>query len=103
MRIKIVHGLVFIFLVISAPVLAVEQLRVWCIEPTPKPKCCQAVSDSAGSQVQYYWWASRGEMDPQVTPVNYSDYHCRTVQSFRVDLEVNAGPGILYGSGRFNC
>ena len=21
-------------------------LRIWCIEPTPKPKCCEAVSDS---------------------------------------------------------
>lgn len=87
------------------PVMAHHlDLRIWCIEPTPAPTCCELVSDSAGASATYQWWAQYGYgyIDPVITQVNYSTFHCYQAYSGRTETIYNQADN-LYGHGWAGC
>jgi|ADGO01.1.fsa_nt_gi hypothetical protein len=91
----------------SVPVLADFDLPLWCIEPTPKPKCCEAVTNSIGTGpgLLYHWDSDRGFFDPQATEVHWTEYHCNTMSSPKANLEVLAlfEEQVWTGDGVFQC
>jgi len=100
-------------LIVSAALLLVAtlqssashlDLRIFCIEPTPKPKCCEAVSDSGGAPpITYEWWADWGEFVFVATSWNYNDYHCGSIQTHTANLNNWVDEGVLLGHGTFTC
>jgi hypothetical protein len=72
-----------------------KPLFIRCIEPSPKPKCCEAMSDSGGSNpISYFWFGTHGSFDPQFTEVNFTEFHCDTTFNVTANLnnEVDGGP-----------
>ena len=94
-------------LLLSAQLAAHHKyLHIFCIEPTPKPKCCEAISDSAGAEAQYYWYTNPGwgVFQPEATyGENYTNYHCPSTQSVNVQMYIWVDIDVLEGHGAFTC
>ena len=77
-------------------------LRIFCIEPTPKPKCCETVSDSGGAPpILYEWWSDWGSFVEVSTMTNYNEYHCGSIQTHTANLNNWVDEGVLLGHGTF--
>ena len=96
------RALGLLLLAVSFPAAANHfYLSVYCIEPTPPPKCCELVSDSAGAGAEYQWQVDgTGWVDEAFTDVNYNTYHCGGTTG-DADIFVFSPPHA--GHGYVNC
>jgi hypothetical protein len=89
----------FSVLAFGQPALA--SIRIFCIDPTPPPKCCELICDSVGSGAFYEWDVTGwGTIDQVVTDTNRNYFHC-THTTGSADVFVWSGP--QFGQQHINC